>query len=92
MHGPDSFGEASDREKVSERFELRSDFDDQHSGITDDALDSLIDPNKLTFGRGRDQIPAEPEMIKRAGRTAQILLQDRGIKITKPLRQKIITY
>ena len=31
-------------------------------------------------------------MIKKASRTAQILLQDKGIKMTRPLRQKIISY
>ena len=31
-------------------------------------------------------------MIRRANRTAQILLQDDGIKMTRPLRQKILNY
>ena len=34
----------------------------------------------------------EREMIKRASRTAQILLQDKGIQMSKPLRKKIISY
>lgn len=37
---------------------------------------------QLTFGN----VPPEKELIKQAGRTAQILLQDQGIKMSKPMR------
>ena len=84
------------------RFELRSDLNDSRisSNKSDDTflagLMAGVDPNRLTFGNNAGAAGAagapEKEMIKRASRTAQILLQDKGIKMTRPLRKKIISY
>jgi len=65
-----SFGFTSRTVLEEPRFELRSDLEGtSESG----SLGDLLDPQKLTFGKGQEML-SEREMIKRAGRTAQILL------------------
>ena len=58
------------------RFELRSDLQSQSSNNSV-VLDEFIDVQKMTFGKQQDHepvMPPEKEMMKRANRTAQILL------------------
>ena len=61
---------------------------------------SADDPWRLTLGQSDHKIndgqkshgSPSREMIRNANRTAQILLQDKGIKMTRDLRQKIVNY
>lgn len=59
--------------------------------------ESADDPWRLTLGpkdKNNNNIQPSPstDMIKCANRTAQILLQDKGINLTRSLRQKIVNY
>ena len=40
----------------------------------------------------REDEMGENELIQRAGRTAQILLQDEGVRLSRTMRRKIIDY
>ena len=81
-----SFGvNASSQNKIDSRFLLKSNFSVSSSEEEDDK-----ESNEDNWKTSTDQ--TDKHLINDAGRAAQILLQDEGIKMTQSLRRKIIRY